>query len=71
MQITLTKLQKKNFDQLYPKLVSELIHKKYSLDDELALLNNHNADPETYQQEYAKYQAYRAEVKQALKEAAK
>lgn len=69
MQIKLTKLQKKNKEQLYPKLVSEFIHKRYSYDDEVALLNNYNADPQAYGEEYAEYQAYRAEVKQAVKDA--
>ena len=69
MKITLTRLQKKNREQVYPKLVSELIHKRYSADDETALINNYLADPTEYGEEYAEYQAYRAEVKQAVKEA--
>ena len=67
--ITLTKLQKKNFNQLYPKLVSEFIHKRYSADDETALINNYLKNPQEYGEEYTEYQAYRAEVKQAVKDA--
>ena len=67
--ITLTKLQKKNFNQLYPKLVSEFIHKRYSADAETALINNYLLDQEEYGEAYREYQAYRAEVKQALKDA--
>ena len=63
MQIKLTRLQKKNKAQLYPKLVSEYIHKRYSADDETALINNYISDPETYGEEYQEYQAYRNEVK--------
>ena len=69
MTITITKLQKKNKDVLYPKLVAQHIHEKYSADDETALINNYLADPQTYGEEYAEYQAYRAEVKQAVKDA--
>lgn len=69
MQIKLTKLQKKNKEQLYPKLVSEFIHKRYSADDETALINNYLENPQEYGEEYQIYQAYRAEVKQAVKDA--
>lgn len=69
MQIKLTRLQKKNKTQLYPKLVSEYIHKRYSADDETALINNYISDPETYGDEYHEYQAYRNEVKEAVKDA--
>lgn len=70
MKINLTRLQKKNFDQLYPKLVVKYIREKYpTMDDEIAIMNNYRADPEKYGEEYAEYQNYRAEVKQALKAA--
>ena len=69
MKITITKLQKKNKDTLYPRLVAQYIHEKYSPDDETALINHYLADPETYGEEYREYQAYRAEVKQAVKDA--
>ena len=69
INVKVTRLQKKNRAQVEPKLISELIHKRYSFDDEIALLNNFNADPETYAQEYEDYQAFRVEVKQAVKEA--
>lgn len=71
MIITITKLQKKNWDQVYPKLVAFHIHKQYSPDDETALINNYIADPEKHGAEYRKYQAYRKEVKDALKKAYK
>lgn len=69
MKVHVSRLQKKNREQLYPKMVAKYIHEKYSADDETALINNFLADPETHGQEYATYQAYRAEVKQAVKEA--
>lgn len=69
MKITITKLQKKNKDVLYPRLVAQYIHEKYSPDDETALINNYLSDPETYGEEYREYQAYRAKVKQAVKDA--
>ena len=69
MEIKVSKLQKKNKDAVYPKLVAQYIHEKYSADDETALINNYLADPQTYGEEYAEYQAYRAEVKQAVKDA--
>lgn len=69
MNIRLRHSQKKNFQQLYPKLVSQFIHERYTVDDELALLNNYNSDPATYGDEYREYQAYRSEIKQALKTA--
>ena len=53
----------------YPELVAELIHERYTVNDELALLNNYLSDPGTHAAEYAEYQAYRAEVKRAVKEA--
>ena len=69
MKIKITKLQKKNKDVLYPRLVAQYIHERYSPDDETALINNYLSDPETYGEEYREYQAYRAEVKQAVKDA--
>ncbi len=69
IKVKVTRLQKKNKEQVYPKLVAEYIHKEYSHDDETALINNFLADPAEHGDEYAAYQAYRAEVKQAVKEA--
>ncbi len=69
MEIKITKLQKKNKDVLYPRLVAQHIHERYSADDETALINNYLSDPQTYGDEYREYQAYRAEVKQAIKDA--
>ena len=51
MTITITKLQKKNKDVLYPRLVAQHIHERYSADDETALINNYLSDPETYGEE--------------------
>lgn len=43
--------------------ISAAIRAKYSWDDEIALINNYNADNTDTTGEYATYQAYRAEVK--------
>ena len=43
--------------------ISAGIRAKYSWDDEIALINNYNADNTDADGEYATYQAYRAEVK--------
>lgn len=69
INVKVTRLQKKNRAQVEPKLISELIHKRYSIDDEIALRNNYDEDPEKYQEKYQAYMAYRAEVKQAVEEA--
>ena len=54
----------------YSTLVSALIHTKYSVDDELAILANHAADPTNAEHlaTYNEYQSWRAEVKAACKE---
>lgn len=44
-------------------LISAGIRARYSWDDEIALINNYNADNTDADGEYAAYQAYRAEVK--------
>jgi hypothetical protein len=46
------------------QLVSNLIRRKYSQDDEFALINNYNLDNSKYQQEYDAYQNYRIECKE-------
>lgn len=46
------------------ELIRFLIHEKYSLDDEIALLNNREDKP----QEYNDYQLYRQEVKNLVNE---
>ncbi len=59
-------------DADYKTKVSELIHQRYDLDDEIALLNNVRVeDPKPeHLAEYADYQAYREECKQRAKEPA-
>lgn len=60
----------------YKKKVSELIHERYSIDDEIALAANANSpqllDSEeaasAFADEYAAYQAYRTECKARAKE---
>lgn len=49
----------------YSRKVAELVHERYSVDDEIALINNvRDTDPsEKRLGEYAEYQAYRAECK--------
>lgn len=48
----------------YEELVSELIHRRYSPDDELALINNVLAGATARrQEEYAEYQEYREACK--------
>lgn len=42
-------------------LIQELMHKLYSIDDEIALINNYNAGIDTT--EYDAYQTYRDECK--------
>lgn len=56
-------------DQLYKKYVSDFIHERYSIDDEIALINNINSLPASDQdnsivvQEFQSYQSYRNECK--------
>lgn len=54
----------------YNTLVSALIHTKYSIDDELALLANHAEDPTDadHLAEFTAYQAWRDKVKEACQE---
>ncbi len=44
-------------------VVAELIRQRYSLDDEIALINNYNLNSALYEQEYQEYQDYRNECK--------
>jgi len=44
-------------------LVAAGIRARYSWDDEIALINNHTADPSDPEGEYAEYQAYRSTIK--------
>ena len=66
IEIMLTKANHKESEK-YPELVSRYIREKYTLDAEFALINNHNADPEGHAEDYAEYQAYRAECKARAK----
>ena len=47
----------------YSHIIRKLIAERYSIEDELALINNHTADPEVYEGRYNEYQSYRAECK--------
>lgn len=49
------------------ELISTFIRKRYTLDDELALLAN-GGDTEKHASEYAAYQDYRKEVKDGIAE---
>ena len=55
--------------EVYPKLVRELINEKYSIYDEFALINNHliDADNQEHVNEWNEYQAYRVECKAKAK----
>jgi len=44
-------------------IIRSLIAEHYSLEDEIALINNHTADPVEYENEYTNYQNLRAECK--------
>lgn len=50
-------------DRQYGPLVTSLIRERYSIDDELALLNNYNANPTKNHDEYYAYQDYRSACK--------
>lgn len=45
------------------EILKALIKRRYTLDDELALINNKNLGEEQYISEYADYQAYRVECR--------
>jgi hypothetical protein len=44
-------------------LIAAGIRARYNYEDEIALVNNYNADNSDASGEYAEYQAYRAEIK--------
>ena len=48
------------------KFISECIHVRYSIDDEIALIHKHSSEADNA--EYATYQALRAAVKEAAAE---
>ena len=45
------------------EILKALIKRRYTLDDELAIINNKNLGEERYISEYVDYQAYRVECK--------
>lgn len=51
----------------YVSFIKQYIAEQYSIEDELALINNYNADSEAYANEYAEYQAYRKACKARAK----
>ncbi|MBO7214566.1 MAG: hypothetical protein J6V66_03610 [Clostridia bacterium] len=51
----------------YNEKVSMFIRQKYTINDEIALINNYNLDKEKYKQEYEEYQEYRAQCKEWAK----
>lgn len=58
----------------YRQQVINEIRKRYSIEDEIALINNYNAYQENnelvvYKQEYDAYQTYRVAIKEKIKEA--
>lgn len=61
-------VSQKNAKVAYPIRVRKYISQKYKVEDELAILNNYASDPSKYAEEYAEYQAYRAECKARAKE---
>ena len=52
---------------LYKTTIRRKIHKKYSIDDEIALQNNFITSPEKYGTEYQEYQNYREQCKREAK----
>lgn len=52
----------------YKEKVKELIAQKYSIEDEIALINNLKGDKDEYLVEYDEYMKYRAECKTKAKE---
>lgn len=53
----------------YETLVTELIRCKYSLDAELALVNNYQWYPDQYKDTYTEFQNWRSKCKEASKKA--
>lgn len=56
-----------NANIAYPQRVRKYIAERYSVEDELAILNNYATDPQKYAEEYAQYQQWRAECKARAK----
>ena len=51
----------------YEQKVEDFIAEKYTVKQEIALINNYNLDNEKYKQEYKEYQEYRKECKEREK----
>ena len=51
----------------YEQKVEDFIAEKYTVKQEIALINNYNIDNEKYKQEYKEYQEYRKECKERAK----
>lgn len=51
----------------YDMIVTELIRYKYTLDAELALVNNYQWDSEKYKDEYTEFQKWRSACKDAAR----
>jgi len=49
-------------------IIRALIHRVYSIDDEIALINNYNSGEQAAIDEYEAYQQYREEVKALVSE---
>lgn len=65
--IELDELPKYTEDE-YREKVKELIAQKYSIEDEIALINNLKGDKDEYLVEYREYMDYRKECKTKAKE---
>lgn len=55
-------------EEEYKQKVQELIAEKYSISDEIALINNLKGDKDEYLIEYDEYMKYRVECKEKAKE---
>lgn len=51
----------------YEQKVEDYIAEKYTLRQEIALINNYNLDNQRYKEEYEAYQEYRKECKERAK----
>lgn len=51
----------------YEQKVEDFIAEKYTVKQEIALINNYNLDNEKYKQEYEEYQEYRRQCKERAK----
>ena len=60
-------VSQKNAEKAYPIRVRKYIATQYSVEDELAILNNYATDPTKYATEYSAYQTFRAECKARAK----